>query len=178
MLAFVVRQPMAEAIARGDKPVENRKTRPPRGTLGTRVAIVAGQAEDEWNALWTADAMLNVPDHMRGIRRWANRIGTAAPVPDAGMVVATALVVGVIKPPPKGWGAKQGPCPGTYAHMTGGYGEQVLDAPNSPWWLGPVGWCLADVRRVRPFKPKTRAMPGCFALDPIDVDEIAVREVA
>jgi hypothetical protein len=63
--ALTVRQPWADAIAHGEKRIENRTKPIPYKHLGTTILIHAGAAEDE-NAL-PADMVRPWPRHFRAI---------------------------------------------------------------------------------------------------------------
>lgn len=139
MCAISVKQPWAQAIAQFGKHVENRSRRPPAHLIGQRVAIHVSQADDTWKAwreCWDVGGLLDP------LLQWAEGLGSA--VPDAGRIIATARLVGICGHDKQGDRYCRTPNPG--------FGDDetlVVDALDSPWFTGPVGWVLADVRMLR-----------------------------
>ncbi len=138
MYALTVKQPWAEAIARHGKTVENRSRRPPAHLLGQRIAIHVGQAADAWiDAHAAGIRSLDLQDaHLRPLLDWAidpraGQVPRRDLVHGAGRIIATARLAG--------WVASDG----SAAWAPGILG---INARESPWFTGPVGWVLADVR--------------------------------
>ena len=148
MHALTVKQPWAEAIARHGKTIENRRGRPPAHLIGQRIAIHVGKGRDEWDFFSRhvsphLDSLLNWMQREHGAAWWACR------PPQSGMIIATARLVGWNR-----YGHDHGreaiaarvkrnePC--CYNGVIDN--NSYRDAPNSPWFTGPVGWVLADVR--------------------------------
>lgn len=121
MKALTLHRPWAWAIAHADKRVENRGWQPPDSLLGQRFAIHAGLK-------YAADAA-----------EWIRReVGISVPSKDsmpAGVIVATVRLVGYIDDDL--WIR---PDPDDDAHM------DAVD--ESPWFCGPIGWVLDDVRAL------------------------------
>lgn len=143
MHALTVRQPWAEAIARHGKTVENRTRRPPAGLLGQRIAIHVSRScdgdLDGWD-FWRDAAQETIggihchikAPHLRPLLDWVR--GQGDDVPNAGRVIATARLHGVVGSTRVGFDN----------------GDRLLrDALTSPWFTGPVGWVLADVRALQ-----------------------------
>lgn len=139
MHAITVKQPWAEAIARHGKTIENRTRRPPWGLIGQRIAIHVGQATDAWVEAHAAGILSLEPPHLKPLLDWvidpcAGAMPRRDNVPNAGRIIATARLVG--------WVADDG----TAAWAPGILG---VNARESPWFTGPVGWVLADVRALQ-----------------------------
>lgn len=79
MRALTLRQPWAYCVTHLGKRVENRTTKPPKGLLGTRIAIHAGLVLDE-----DASPPVDPPDTMAAVREIALQ---------RGCIVATACIV-------------------------------------------------------------------------------------
>lgn len=135
MHALTVKQPWAEAIARHGKTVENRSRRPPAHLLGQRIAIHVAQSADQWEYYrgkprWVHEINAGY-QHMLPVDNWAKSQGSD--VPHAGRIIATARLVGWVAPDGAAW------APGILG----------INARESPWFTGPVGWVLANVRALR-----------------------------
>lgn len=115
MKALTIHQPWNWLIAHKHKPVENRIWQPPKGTLGTRIALHAGKTLDH-------DAV----DDLRG----------SYPLPDGyvlGAVEAVATLAGWVNDAIRGARA-----PGTDMATMEAAREHEL-------YCGPIGWVLTDV---------------------------------
>lgn len=158
MHALTVQQPWAEAIARHGKTVENRTRRPPAHLLGQRIAIHVSQSWDAWDAI-CADG-LEPSDHPKlppALLDWmdVSEIGGKAPPPHAGRIIATARLVGTVRAYQDHNGA-DGVAYDLVAadpnHPNGAptavSNAAIRRAMRSPWFVGPVGWVLADVRAL------------------------------
>lgn len=114
--ALTIHQPWNWLIAHGHKPVENREWRPPKGTVGTRIALHAGKTLDH-----LAVDMLRAENY---------------PLPDGyvlGAVEAVATIAGWVDD------ARQGARAAT-THML------VIDAARDHnLYCGPIGWVLTDI---------------------------------
>ena len=158
MKAITVKQPWAEAIARHGKNVENRSRRPPAHLIGQRVAIHVGQNADAFFG-WQE----GMSPHLATLDAWMRKTAAEAwdtphwgDPPNAGRIIATARLVGWTAPHGldvtaheiendaegslsrgeriKAWWANED------------WRDAVTAAERSPWFTGPVGWVLADVR--------------------------------
>lgn len=118
MLALTVKQPWADAIARGLKLLENRSWAPPRGRIGEDLAIHAA-----------------VRDDRAGLERYRELAGDEARPLETmtkGSIVAIVRLVGALN---LGTGEVLGDVePG--------------EVRASPWAAGPWVWVLADVRSL------------------------------
>lgn len=130
MRALTLHRPWPWAIVHAGKAIENRNWRPPHWLIGRPLAIHAGKAIDldAWGAMKAGDygePAEHVPeDHPLGI-------------------VAVCTV--------KGWIHQE--IPGerlTWSTVGGLELREAFDLVNSPWWAGPYGWILRDVRAVDP----------------------------
>ena len=139
MKAITLTAPWAWAVAHAGKDVENRKTRCP-SLLGERIAIHAGVEK-------VGDAV---------DLEWMDARGLISPGPVAlsyGTVVAVATVVG--------WIAADFsvgiPVASPY------FGDRHRKW-RSPWFTGPFGWLLHDVRTLATPIP-TRGKQGIWTVD-------------
>lgn len=152
MYAITVKQPWAEAIARHGKTVENRTRRPPAHLIGQRVAIHVGNARDAWDFF-----PRDVPPHLDSLLAWMQREHGAAwwacRPPQSGMIIATARLVGTVRAH-QDHNGDDCVCMGMIAAAPDAVNGEPTDADRdlvsaacrSPWFTGPVGWVLADVR--------------------------------
>lgn len=145
MKALTLIRPWAAAVAHLGKNVENRTWRPPAGLFGQRFAIHAGVKIEA--AMLTG---INIAQEMRGLPT----------LPDAGPqgIVCTVRLAGVATAVGElcwtdrdALAAARGFGPG-FAH----------------WFMGPVGWVLADVRTLAAPVP-CRGAQGLWTL-PADVE--------
>ena len=159
MKALTLRQPWAWAVLHAGKWVENRTWRPPAAILGEPFAIHAGFKAPDAEDVATA------------LRRAAAGGSALAPPErfDRGCVVGIATVVGFVEVDDDravrrqlfpGRGAAQGD-------------ELARRAMASPWFIGPVGMVLADVRAL-PVPVPCRGTLGFWKLPP-EVEEAVVR---
>lgn len=144
MKAITLTAPWAWAIAHAGKDVENRKTRCP-SLLGERIAIHAGVEPSkaiDWEWQMADFAWM----------RWRGLL-QAEPVLTYGAIVAVTTVVGWIS-------------------ADGAVGVPV-DSPHigdnhrkwrSPWFTGPIGWLIHDVRAL-PAPVPARGKQGIWAVD-------------
>jgi hypothetical protein len=156
MRALTLRRPWAGAIAHLGKRVENRCHLAFRGAVGERIAIHAGKTHVGSDVAW----------HARRIARGEDAEPT---VPgyhtadlDAQGIVCTALV--------RGWVAE---------HDDGEvrYDGDVTEADAlatllDPWWCGPVGYLLTDVRVLATPVP-CRGAQGLWRV-PADVEALVL----
>ena len=126
MIALTIQQPWAWAIANAGKDIENRTWPPPRKFIGSTIAIHAGKTfdRDSANAVRAIrEAILRDSDKYSITERFA-LIHVAGQVPDSpsecamGAIVAIATIVGV-----------------SYRS-------------SSPWFAGPYGWLLDNIKRL------------------------------
>ena len=160
MKALTLTPPWGNCIALYNKDIENRTWVPPSTLLGQTFAIHQGKAwtpavrqEVEAVAEWLGDDLVHGPLQ---VERQHYKQG----------VVALARFVGVVDARPK---SERISGPGVYVVHEAAEGDPVsfemavggapsrgdasawaYAAVNSRWWIGPVGWLLADVRRVAP----------------------------
>lgn len=130
MRALTLWQPWATAVALHGKIVENRTWLPPESLLGERIAIHAGAARKD---AWALPPGVTVPE----------------PLPRSG-VVATAIVVGALDLR-EGRRDVRVRGTGSLAFLTGGDDssddwDRIAKLDSNPWWLGPVGWLLEEIR--------------------------------
>jgi hypothetical protein len=127
MKALTIKQPWAWAIMDGTKRVENRTWKPPFTIVGQRIAIHSSARIDKAELLAYA-----------ALGAWLEPTVSALPT---GAIVGTAIVAG-------------------YSVMEGNRmvqqskGAQGYNPYNDPWFFGPVGWLLRDVRKVAPIPCK------------------------
>lgn len=146
MKALTLRQPWAWAVLHAGKWVENRTWRPPAGIIGEPFAIHAGFKEPE-----AADVASAV--ERAGI---IGRTTVSAPAEfQRGCVVGVATVTGFVEVDGDGRITAQHP-----AHT-----RLAAQALASPWFIGPVGMFLADVRALATPIP-CRGMLGFWPLPP------------
>ncbi len=122
MKALTLWRPWSDAIVRGPKRVENRPWCPYPGTLGTIIAIHAGQKYGFGN--W------DLPEGYEPPSKASSPMG----------IVGVARVVGYLDRR-AGIRVSVASCERLASDV------HVLD--RDPWWLGPVGWLLEDVVALR-----------------------------
>ena len=126
MKALSIKQPWVFAITDLGKRVENRTWPPPLYVIGEYIAIHASKGIDS-----------------NGYPAVVRISGGAPPIMDeivCGAIVATARIVGWLDE--KGRGNLIDPSQG---HMV-----------DDPWFMGPIGWLLDDVRKVGAYECKGR----------------------
>lgn len=155
MHAITLRQPWAHAVAHFGKDVENRPRRPPAHLIGERVAIHVSKTWgiNEYGIPLPA-ALL---DWTRERCKCGDNGRLAAP-PDAGRLVATARLVGWVSKAPVTvtramYETLDPECDLPIGEEIIGFSAdwkhdsgRIVVAQGSPWFTGPVGWVLADVR--------------------------------
>lgn len=120
MHALTLKQPWAWAITNASKRIENRSWCPPDSLVGQRFALHAGQD-------WDADGATRLREHH------FLEVPTQGTV-TAGAIVGTALLLGYMDARnPKAM----------VAH--GDWDAEQWMPTEDPYWIGPVGWMLADV---------------------------------
>lgn len=128
-------RPWPTSILLGGKRCENRTWTPPAKVLGRYVALHAGRK-------WDYDAV----DFIRA--RWPDYDAIDGVVSPEG-IVGVARVVGALD-------MRKSATPRVVLPMDGDADVQPHDPriakiralPQSPWWMGPVGWLLEDVRAI------------------------------
>lgn len=141
MKALTLRCPWAYAITHLGKRVENRTWRPPPALQGQRIAIHAGKAPPV-RANGTFDAGHEHWCEVQESLAWMTHKGLALmPVTARELVEAASAVVAVA----------------TLA--------EVVTQSQSPWFVGPFGWVLADVRAL-PAPIPCRGAQGLWDLPP------------
>lgn len=122
ILGLTVKNPWGWSIAKGLKPIENRRWAPPKAVLGKYIAIHAGKTYDD------ADACLAFADccqHPLVQPRLTKAIGEGAPLNLGQMPMSSVLSVARL--------------------------ARVVDRPDHltaeerVWWVGPFAWVLEDV---------------------------------
>jgi len=147
MKALTIKQPWAYAIAMFGKTVENRSRKPPKALIGQRIAIHVSKNADDWNAFCDGE-ILDTPAHLQAMRAWERE---CAPFGDFGCIIATARIVGFCE-----W--RGGFMPNEMQYIRE-HKAAVMTAPDSPWWIGPVGIVLADIRLLnKPIGPMRGAL--------------------
>jgi hypothetical protein len=156
MRALTLWQPYASLVAWGGKIVENRTWLPPTNLLGERFAIHAGAARKD---AWRLPLGVEIPE----------------PLPRSALV-ATAIVVGALD-------LRDGR---REIRMAGDRGildlfsdsdpnealrARLLTLDSDPWWLGPVGWLLEDIRPLRTPVP-AKGMMGLWTLSDSEEQQV------
>lgn len=149
--ALSLRPPWGTAVARWGKNIENRGlVRPGASLIGRALAIHQGKhwGRDE------REAAASLAEHLDGFPtdQEAHAQG----------VVAVCRIAGYIDTRTRD---ERGETRGRLLEHDGGVAEVVgfadpadaraalEEALASPWWFGPIGWLLADVRPVEPVLP-------------------------
>lgn len=147
MKALTLWRPWSDAIVHGPKRVENRPWPPHAGTLGTLIAIHAGQKY--------------------GLGDWTLPEGYVAP--DAGSsptgIVGVARVAGYLDLR-KGSERRRSETM-QFARLA----ARVHCLDEDLWWIGPVGWLLEDVIAL-PKPIPCRGALGLWRVPPEIVDQI------
>lgn len=135
MPALTLREPWATAVAWLGKRVENRDWTPPDMLSRFRLAIHAGKA---FGPSEVADARrVNALLADEGVDLQVAEAGEGYVL---GAIVATCQVIGYVD--------ARGARPQAFTPAR----RELIDVGAtiaSPWWAGPVGWVLTDVRRLR-----------------------------
>jgi hypothetical protein len=150
MKALTLWQPWSWAIAHAGKRIENREWQPPRSIIGQRIAIHAGKTLDDNARKWIADETMVEPP-MRG--------GYVI-----GAIESVATIVGAI--------AINGNMVQRIGPLTS---EQICEAADSVWFVGPIGWVLAGVT-VLPHSIPCRGAQKLWDLPP-DVERQVIEQV-
>ncbi len=124
MKALTIKQPWAWAITNGTKRVENRTWRPPLHIIGQRIAIHTSARIEKAELLAFSE-----------LGAWLEPTVNTLPV---GCIVGTAIVKGYVVVNDMG---------GVEVQTKGAQG---YSPDKDPWFCGPVGWLLDDVRKVAP----------------------------
>lgn len=124
MRALTIKQPWGWAITNGTKRVENRTWKPPFHIIGQRIAIHASARIEKAELLAYTE-----------LGAWLEPTVNTLPV---GCIVGTAIVVGYVVVNDMG---------GVVVQSKGAQGYSPY---SDPWFFGPVGWLLDDVRKVAP----------------------------
>lgn len=117
-LALTLHQPWASAIVSGPKRIENRIWAPPSGVIGRRIWIHAGLS-------YATDRHAEVLD------LWPALDELVLPT---GAIIGSAVVTGYVHDQPDGG-----------VRVVGAGTHEMFD---DPWWIGPCGWLLGDVRAL------------------------------
>ena len=129
---LTLHQPWATCVAHHGKPIENRGWLPPERVIGRRIAIHAGKRLDRLVARSLEEGVAGCP-----------RLGVLLTDVPLGAIVAVARVRGWVSSiEPRGWSS--GLTEDDFARATG-----------SPWFVGPVGWVLGDVKALSTPIPAT-----------------------
>ncbi|MFP4600655.1 MAG: ASCH domain-containing protein [Persicimonas sp.] len=167
---LTIKAPWAQAIVHGTKRIENRTWKPHSDVMGEVIALHCGKSMvrigdyDDTARDQLAKAQHKHLRHERGERT----------VRELGCIIGTARVVG--------WydvrddtGDLDAVIDHTWlkrlAVTAVGYDLDLKIATDDPWWLGPIGWLLDDVRLAQPVE--ARGMPGLWTVP----DEIELVEV-
>jgi hypothetical protein len=129
--ALTIKQPWLWCITDATKRVENRTWKPPFNMIGQRIALHASKShtKDDWHRAQDACAIKQVP-----------RPGTSQDLVPLGAIVATAVIVGyvVVEEKPNT----------TPREVEASKNAMHYDHRSDPWFFGPVGWLLDDVRKL------------------------------
>lgn len=128
MKALTIKQPWAWTIVNGTKRVENRTWKPPFNIIGQRIAIHSSARIEKDELLAYGELGTGVSPHYDTLPK--------------GCIVGTAIIKGYV-----------------VVNGTGGVemqtkGAQGYNPRKDPWFFGPVGWLLDDVRKVSPLPSK------------------------
>jgi len=130
MKALTIKAPWAQAIVHGTKRIENRTWKPHADVIGKRIAIHCGKSLARPRDYDDPRASVQLDE----AHRWC--VGTGRV--EAGHIIGTARVSGYVGP----------------SRAVGGGGlwsaDQIIAVRDHPWWIGPIGWLLEDVRAVEP----------------------------
>lgn len=169
MKALTIKAPWAQAIAHGTKRIENRTWKPHADVIGQRIAIhcgkstaLAGHYDDKEARLqlftaWEESGLSAFEMHPRPVRR-GHIIGTARVVGWVGDRDEMGILQEIRSEIPSIGGRWPYPCEaemnaayqmGRYL-LDGEHTDHYLDPTKDFWWIGPIGWLLADVRAVEP----------------------------
>ena len=138
MKALTVRQPWAWLIIHAGKRVENRTWCPPRHMLGQRIAIHASKRVDLHDCAETF-AELRAQDMLDDV---AEKVTLRMLQDGSGSVLGVATLLG--------WLDARQDLASAASVEQGAEAHHVYDLDEDPWWIGPVGWLLRDVRAIEP----------------------------
>lgn len=148
--ALTLHAPWAYAVAHLGKRIENRTWKPPARIVGRRLAIHAGLRNDArtWDAVTASARAAGIFGPARGQPQFVPPGSVVAVATVDGFVDATDPGDVRIKSETRflGWGATR----------------------KNHWWIGPVGWLLADVMTL-PEPAPCSGRQGLWRLSP-DVD--------
>lgn len=144
---ITIRQPWAVWICHRGKRVENRVWPPPQSMVGGYLAIHAGKIEsltqdevDDANAFAEEREILDIPQDENIWRRRGDGYVLSADEKFPMRELASGAIVAVAK-------------------LSG-----VTDHSDDPWFVGPYGWLLDDVRVIEPVP--CRGQQGLWELPP------------
>lgn len=153
MKALSLLQPWCSVVVAGLKPIENRKTRPPVALFGEVFAIHSSLG-------WDQDAVPLIEALTRQV--WP------ADQQPRGMILGVARLAGYVK------GDRMFP---GFCEFGGNLSpERVAAAMDDPWFLGPVGYVLEDVRAL-PQPIRWKGMIGWWPVPP-DVERQITEQLA
>lgn len=161
LLALTLHQPWAWAVARAGKPVENRTWPPPRGVIGSHIAIHAGKTLDREAIEDLAFDGYTVPERL-----------------DRGAIVAVARVIGWVRCTTDLHVTYRASLPRELRNRTpeafsGVTRDRAQLVVQSPWWAGPIGWVLEDVTAIEAVGCLGRQ--GLWTVPPDVADEVRRR---
>jgi hypothetical protein len=155
--ALTIWAPWAQAIVRGPKLIENRTWKPHDKVIGERIAIHCGKT--------LATPADYDDERVRNQLDEAHRYMVGEGVTERGCIIGTARVVGYaqsgILELHQDYFGRWYECTRTDMPKATGDLTEVFD---DPWWTGPVGWLLDDVRELAEPVP-TRGVPGVWTID-------------
>jgi hypothetical protein len=152
MRALSLTQPWATIVARGLKPIENRRWTPPIAMYGETFAIHASKTWDKEGELW-------IRETWEGFDDVVDAIGDA--------VLVRSAILGVARL--TGYMSKSDRLFYTAA------GGRIVASPgheleSNPWYVGPYGFTLDQVRELNVPIPVSGALS--FWRLPVEVDAI------
>lgn len=134
MKAITIKQPWLWCITDSTKRVENRTWKPPFDLIGQRIALHASKiaSKAEWQAAMNTSIVSYIPT--------PGLMYSPQKVMPLGAIAATALLVGYVVVEQK---------PNTVERMVEASKNAMHYAHRQdPWFFGPVGWLLDDVKKL------------------------------
>lgn len=122
--ALTLWRPWPYAIFYGGKRIENRPWKPWASVIGRYIALHAGMKYDNDGAVWMLKEKLYVPP-------------SPSACPAGGFIVGVARVTGYVH-------VDEGDLYITADAFKEFWDQEALD---SPWFFGPYGWTLDNIRR-------------------------------
>lgn len=165
MKALTLWQPWSWAIAHAGKRVENRTWAPPASVIGQRVAMHAGLRLDK--SAVKALCFESKTANAHGLDMLAQAGGLAR-----GAVESVATLLGYVMRDGEAVWRK---ADGSLVEDDCDKHLRFHDARRSKWWIGPIGWVLADVTPL-PKPVPCKGAQGLWTL-PEDVESAVLAQL-